>query len=170
MKHYFNFRQWNVLGGIACLLVLSTAYFIEYGFNQIPCSLCLLQRYVLWLLCLSFLIAALHAPKGLFTRVAYGLLNVLLSGIGFLLTLRQIWIQHLPKEAAPNCVADLERILQYQPLLEAVQTILTGGGECREAKFTLLGLSLAEISTVVFAGFMLFSIVLVISQKKRRNL
>jgi len=50
---------------------------------------------------------------------------------------------------------------------------LAGGGECREAKFTLLGLSLAEVSALVFMGFMFFSLLLLVREmigKKKAEL
>jgi len=168
MKPTLNFRRLTLLGGFACLVILGSAYLIEYGFKQAPCSLCLLQRYVLWLLCILFFLAGLHAPNKVPPRIAYLLSTFFLSVIGLLLTLRQIWIQHLPKETVPNCVADLERVLKFQPLLEAAKTILSGGGECRESKFTLLGLSLAENAALAFIVLAIFSLVLIFFVKKRR--
>ena len=168
MKQYFNFRILTLLGGTCLSLILASAYLIEYGLNQAPCSLCLLQRYVLWVLCLLLFIAGLQAPTSTLPRYTYGIGTFLLSVLGLLLALRQIWIQHLPKEAVPNCVADLERVLKFQPLLEAAKTIFDRRGRRREAHFTILGLSLAETAAIVFVCLSIFSLLLIYLEKKRR--
>lgn len=166
MKQTISYRVLNFLGGFAGLAVLTSAYIIEYGFHQAPCSLCLMQRYLLWGLTFLFFIAGFHAQASLKTRLAYGCSYLILAIAGLGLAIRQIWIQHLPKDAVPNCVADLERIFKFQPLIEAFKTVLTGGGECQESTFQILGFNLAEIAALVFTGFIVYGILL-LYQKRR---
>lgn len=171
-KIRLSFRQLMFFTGGVTLLILLALYFIEYGLHQSPCSLCLLQRYALWGLGLIAMIAALHAPRLFAIKVGYIIGTFAFSCIGFLFALRQIWIQHLPPDSVPNCVADLERLLKYQPLWEVFKTVLTGGGECREIHFKILGLSLAEGAVILFVCFIIYSLmafILLIQEEKRRT-
>jgi protein dithiol:quinone oxidoreductase len=167
MKLKLTFRSLMWLGAAACLVFLGAAYLLEYGFHQAPCSLCLLQRYTLWIVCLIFVFAGIHAPKNL-GRYLYSVIATIFSIIGILLASRQIWIQSLPGDQLPNCTAGLERLFAYQPGLEVIKTILMGGGECADSDFKILGLTLAEQSGLMFAGFIVYLILIIFWQKKRR--
>lgn len=168
MRTKLNYTTLNGIAFFICALFLVLAYIIEFGFNQAPCSLCLLQRYALWIISLIFLISLFHRSANLVTRYVYSAFILFFSLLAFGLSLRQVWIQHLPKEAIPNCTADLFRLIQFQPLINVVQTVLEGGGECHHSHFKILGLSLAEGSALFFASLIVYSILIISYLKKRR--
>lgn len=170
MKYIFNlnYRNIHLTGFIACLIILGSAYFIQYFFHQEPCSLCLLQRYAFWVLSLILLIAGLHNPKNHWTRYSYGTAALLFVVLGLFFSLRQVWIQNLPEGNLPNCTAGLDRLLQYLPLFEAVKTVITGGGECAHTNFKILGLTLADAASLIFFGFFIFIFSIFYLDKKRR--
>jgi len=167
LKIIFNFRSLFLLGLCASLAILGSAYFLEYGFNYIPCPLCLLQRYALWGILVLFGIGFLYPGKNLSRLfICSGLISF--SVLGILLASRHLWLQHLPPGAIASCGADLERLLQFKPFLEVFKEVFMNAEECARIDFTFLGLSLSLWSLLAFIGFAVFSSLILILQIKRR--
>ncbi len=55
---------------------------------------------------------------------------------------RHVWIQHQPPGTVPACGAPLDNLLQMFPLLEVIRKVMTGGGECGNVDWTMLGISM----------------------------
>lgn len=163
-----TFRKLSALASLACLILLGAAYFIEYGLAKAPCPLCLLQRYMLWAVMLCFLLGAIHQTKAR-VQYVYCSLVIFFASLGLGLSVRQVYLQHLPKEALPNCTAGLDRLLEFQPLHEVLKVILTSSGECGNVDFEVLGLSLAVWSTIMFLGLLGFAFMVILWIKKRRG-
>jgi len=108
-----------------------------------------LQRVVYIVLMALFLVAALHGP-GRVGATVYGGLLFVVAAIGAVIATRHVWLQHLPKDRVPECGPGLEFILRKFPLTQALEKVLTGSGECAEAGWTLLGLTIAGWSLVWF--------------------
>jgi protein dithiol:quinone oxidoreductase len=96
-----------------------------------------------------FLVAALHGP-GRVGATVYGGLLFVVAAIGAVIATRHVWLQHLPKDRVPECGPGLEYMLRKFPLTQALEKVLTGSGECAEAGWTLLGLTIAGWSLVWF--------------------
>ena len=96
-----------------------------------------------------FLLGALHGPRRT-GAVVYSTLLVLVSLIGAGIAARHVWLQHLPKDKVPECGPGLGYILDRFPLVNALEKIFRGSGECAEAGWRLMGLSIAEWSLVWF--------------------
>jgi disulfide bond formation protein DsbB len=168
MKTMSAFKIFAGLGFIFCFLLLLVAFSLQYFIHLDPCLLCVLERYTFMVIMLIFLLSFIHNPVYL-GRIIYiscitifGLLGIVLSG-------KQIWLQHLPADQVPNCSAGLERMLQYQPILQVLKTALTAAGECAKVDFTLFGLSLASYSFITFIIIVLYSIFYCPLNKQRRT-
>jgi disulfide bond formation protein DsbB len=155
-----------VIGMLACLGVLASAYAIEHIYDIEPCPLCVLQRIVYWIMAVVCLLGAYHNSKTL-VRYCYSLSALLLGIVGILLSGRQIWLQHLPIGEVPSCTAGLDRLLEVYPVLDVLKMVFTSSGECSVVNFTILGLSLAETSFISFGLLTLVSIWIIVLQKKR---
>jgi len=85
-----------------CVALLSIAMYMEKVMMLEPCPLCMTQRFFFVLAGFTSLIAFIHNPvaRG---KLVYGYLAALfaVSGGGF--AIRQIWLQHLPKDQVPAC-------------------------------------------------------------------
>jgi protein dithiol:quinone oxidoreductase len=125
------------------------ALYLQYYEYQDPCPLCLLQRVVYMALMAVFLAAALHGPRRT-GAIVYSTLLVVISLIGAGIATRHVWLQHLPKDKVPECGPGLTYMLDRFPLMNALEKIFRGSGECAEAAWRLLGLSIAEWSLVWF--------------------
>ena len=136
-------------GFLVCAGLMGFALYLQYYEYQDPCPLCLLQRVVYIVLMALFLVAALHGP-GRVGATVYGGLLFVVAAIGAVIATRHVWLQHLPKDRVPECGPGLEYMLRKFPLTQALEKVLTGSGECAEAGWTLLGLTIAGWSLVWF--------------------
>jgi len=136
-------------GFLVCAGLMGSALYLQYYEYQAPCPLCLLQRVVYIVLMALFLVAALHGP-GRVGATVYGGLMFVVAAIGAVIATRHVWLQHLPKDRVPECGPGLEYILRKFSLTRALEKVLTGSGECAEAGWTLLGLTIAGWSLVWF--------------------
>jgi protein dithiol:quinone oxidoreductase len=133
------------MGFLACAGLLAFAYYLQYFQNQDPCPLCILQRVAFLDMMIVFAVAAVHGPKRRGAVVYSGLLFVM-AAMGAGIAGRQVWLQHLPPDKVPACGPGLEYMLERFPLGEALRKIFAGSGECAEAGWRFLGLTIAEWS------------------------
>lgn len=167
MQPRLTFRVCFFIAGLVCLALLGIAYLLEYGFHLDPCPLCLLQRYLFWIMTFIFFLSSTHHCKTPGRYIYCGIIFIL-GVMGALLSARHIWLQHLPSDQTPACTAGLERMLRFQPLQEVLKTVLTSSGECAKVDFTILTFSLPAWTLLCFLGITSFSILLIILHKKRR--
>jgi len=156
------------LGFIACAGLLGFAYYLQYYDYQDPCPLCILQRIAFMALAAIFLVAALHGPGRTGTLV-YGGMLLLVAGIGAAIATRHVWLQNLPKDRIPECGPGLEYMLRKLPLTQALEKILAGSGECAEAGWKFLGLSIAGWSLVWFVLLGAFTVYLTLLGMRTRR-
>ena len=149
MKLHLTPRLGYLAGFLICGGLILYALYLQYYEYQDPCPLCLLQRVVYIVLMVVFLLGALHGPRRT-AAVVYSTLLVLVSLIGAGIAGRHVWLQHLPKDKVPECGPGLGYILDRFPLVNALEKIFRGSGECAEAGWRLMGLSIAEWSLVWF--------------------
>lgn len=142
-------RAVYALGFLACVGLLSFAYYLQYVEYQDPCPLCMLQRVAFIDMMIVFAVAATHGPKRRGAIVYSGLLFVM-GVMGAAIAGRQVWLQHLPPDKVPACGPGLEYMLDRFPLSDALQKIFAGSGECAEAGWRFLGLTIAGWSLLWF--------------------
>ena len=133
------------LGFVVCAGLLAFAYYLQYVEYQEPCPLCILQRLAFYGMAAVFAAAALHGParRG---AIAYSAAVFLIASAGAAIAARQVWLQHLPPDKVPACGPGLDYMLERFPLGEALRKIFAGSGECAEAGWRFLGLTIAEWS------------------------
>lgn len=148
-------RLGNLLGFLACAALLAYAYYAQYVLHLEPCPLCMFQRIGVIVICVLFLIAALHDPavKG---RRIYAVL-IALAALGTIgVALRHLYIQHLPPGSVPACGASLDFMLKVFSLSEVLVKVLTGSGECAKITWEFLGLAMPAwvlISAFLLGGY-----------------
>jgi disulfide bond formation protein DsbB len=136
-----NKRLLNLAGFLACAGMMGFALYAQHVLLLDPCPLCVLQRVATILLGLVFLVAALHNPGKLGSRI-YAVLITLTAGDGVAVAIRHVYLQNLPADKVPACGPGLEYILGNFPLGDALNMIFEGSGECAEVMWRLLGLSM----------------------------
>ncbi|MCC5791962.1 MAG: disulfide bond formation protein B [Legionellaceae bacterium] len=130
------------------MLVLAASFYLEYGWRLEPCTLCLMQRYIVVLLCLTaFLCARIQKPGRL--KALMGLqLFLALAGVYF--AARQLWLQSLPADQVPACMPSLDTLIHYFPWQDVFTAIFLGSGDCGKVDWSLGGISLAFWSLLYF--------------------
>lgn len=163
-----KFSHFVLSSTLVCVLLLIAAYFIEFYFHADPCPLCLLQRYTVIGITVLSIAALIHRPqrKG---QLFYIALQLFFCLIGILLTLRHLWLQYLaPHDVVLSCTAGLDRMLQFQPLLETLKDVVFSSDSCADIDFTLLNLPLSAWSFFFFIAMSLFDSTLLWLIIKRR--
>jgi disulfide bond formation protein DsbB len=166
MKLEWTPRLGYFAGFLACGGLISYALYLQYYEYQIPCPLCIMQRVVYIALMVVFLIAALHGPRRTGACV-YSSLLVIISLTGAGVATRQVWLQHLPKDKVPECGPGLAYMLDRFPLFDAFSKIFRGSGECAEAGWKIVGLSIAEWSLVWFVLLGAFAIFIAATARRK---
>jgi disulfide bond formation protein DsbB len=136
-----NKRLLNLAGFLVCAGMMGFALYAQYGLMLEPCPLCVFQRIATILLGLVFLIAALHNPGKLGSRI-YAVLIALAAGDGVAIASRHVYLQNLPADRVPACGPGFEYIMENFALFDALDLIFQGSGECAEVVWRLFGLSM----------------------------
>jgi len=134
-------RQVNVAGVIACAGMMAYALYAQYQLNLDPCPLCIFQRLAVIATGAVFLVAAIHNPGAVGSRI-YACVLLLTAGAGAFVAGRHVWLQNLPPESVPACGPGLDFMLESFPMLEVLNMVLTGSGECATLDWSLFGLSM----------------------------
>jgi protein dithiol:quinone oxidoreductase len=160
-------RTGYALGFVVSAGLIGFALYLQYYQYQDPCPLCILQRMVYIALMGIYLVAALHGP-GRTGAYVYGGLLTATAGIGAAIAARHVWLQYLPPDRVPECGPGLEFTLRKFPLFEALEKILAGSGQCAEATWKFLGLTIAGWSLVWFVLLGLYAVYLTTRGVRRR--
>jgi disulfide bond formation protein DsbB len=136
-------RRWSNLAGLAIAAgLMGYALFAEHVQGLEPCPLCVFQRIAMIAVGIVFLLAMLHAPRGLGAR-AYAALGVLTAGVGAGIAGWHVYLQNLPPGAAPpDCGASLDYLFDVFGPLETIRMVLASSGECTDIDWAFLGLSM----------------------------
>ena len=157
-------RPLYLIAFIVCLLLLATAYYMEYVMELLPCPLCIVQRAAFLVLGLTCLAAVLHNPQPRAGRSrsiaarAYACGVILSSLFGAATAGRQVWLQHQPADQLPSCLPSLDYMIDVFPIMEIVTMVFSGTADCAKVTWTFLGLSIAECTLLAFIGFALFGL------------
>ncbi len=113
-------------------LVAFTLY-AQYKLGMDACPLCILQRFMMMVLAVLFLLGALHAPSGA-GRWVYISLVVVAALTGGGISARHLWIQSLPPDQVPSCGVPLGYLLKTSDhqggLIKVLIKVLSGSGQC----------------------------------------
>lgn len=140
---------------VACVGLMGYAFYAEHVLGLYPCPLCMFQRAAVVAIGVAALIAAIHAPGTLGTRL-YGLLTALFAAIGAAIAGRHVWLTTLPADQVPACAPPLEVMMQSWPFAKTLMTVFLTSGDCAKIDWTFLGLSMPAWTLIWFIGLGLF--------------
>lgn len=149
-------RQINLVGFLVCAMLLAVAIYFQLKMDLAPCPLCIMQRLVVLVIGVFFLIACLHNPQAL-SRKIYSVLIGLFAILGIIVAGRQVYLQSLPPGHTATCGPGLNYMIQNFPLSETLKVLLLGTSECGSVVWTFLGLSIPGWTLVFFVIFLLTS-------------
>ena len=143
-------RYAHILAVSICVALLTIALYLQYYADLSPCPLCIISRLIVMAIALTHFIALIHRPVKKSIAYIYNFLSGFLSIAGIGLSVRHVWIQHLPSDQAPACGPSLDYLLQTLPFTEMLQTVLSGDGECAKVDWSMWGMSLPEWMIIFF--------------------
>ena len=139
--------------------LIGVALYMQHVMGLEPCPLCIFQRLFVMGIGAVALVAAIHDPARIGRRV-YAALLAALALLGAGVAGRHVWLQGLPPDRVPECGPGLEYMLEAFPLLDTLEMVLTGSGECAEVSWDFLGLTIPGWTLIAFAAFALLALVL----------
>ena len=142
-------RLANLAGLAAVVGLMGYALFAEHVLGLEACPLCIFQRMAFIGVGVVFLVAGLHSPAGAMAKF-YGVLGLAVATVGAVIAGRHVYIQNLPADQVPACGPGLDYVMDAFPLLEALELVFTGSGECAEVNWSFLGLSMPAWALVWF--------------------
>ncbi|MFL2546338.1 MAG: disulfide bond formation protein B [Candidatus Rariloculaceae bacterium] len=152
-------RLLNLSGFGIVVALMAYALFSQHVLGLEACPLCIFQRVAIMAVGAVFLVAGLHATTGVASR-AYTVVGVVAAAIGAGIAGRHVYIQNLPADQVPSCGPGLDYIMDAFPLMDALEMVFTGSGECAEVNWSFLGLSMPAwvlLWFIALAGLMIFA-------------
>jgi disulfide bond formation protein DsbB len=157
LLYKFRPRTWFFLGFVACMSLLGVGAYLQLVENLEPCPLCISQRIGIFVTGITFLVAAIHNPSIRGIKM-YALAGVFTALAGAAISIRHIWIQHLPADKVPECGPGLEYVFNNFPLSDTIKLMLNGSGDCAKVDWTLLGFSIPELTLLAFLSLAALSL------------
>jgi disulfide bond formation protein DsbB len=136
-------RLANLAGFLVCAALLAFAYFSQFHDNLEPCPLCIFQRIGVIGVGVFFFLAWAQHPKGWGAKV-YGVLILLAAAAGGAVSIRHIYVQHLPPEMAPPCGPGIGYLFAKLPFSTFLVKAFTGSADCSAVTWSFLGLTMPE--------------------------
>lgn len=136
-------RALNLAGFAICVLLLAYAFYSQFHEHLEPCPLCIFQRIGVIAVGILFLAAFLQHPRALGARI-YGVLQLLAAAVGGAVSIRHIYVQHLPPDLAPPCGPGLAYLFKVLPLNKFLVKAFTGTADCSIVTWRFLGLTMPE--------------------------
>ena len=160
-----NFRLLSLGGFLACAFGLAFALYLQHFQGYEPCPMCIFQRVAMAASGVFFLIGALHGPSG-GGRWVYAVLALLGAVGGAVIAGRHVWLQGLPADQVPACGPTLDYLMDMLPVMEVVQLVLRGDGNCAKIDAAWLGVSLPGWTLIAFIGLGLYALAMPILAKR----
>lgn len=148
IKNIYNSRWFWSLILLYGLGTIASAYILQISEDLKPCFLCILQRisYILVVIGSLLVIVKPYSSK---TRIAGLILTWfgLLSGV--VASIRHMYIQAHPIESF-SCGPSVNFILDNNKFFDALPKLFKATGECQTIDWTLLGMTIPQISLLSF--------------------
>lgn len=146
--------HWAITICVTTGILLCVALIMEYALGLSPCPLCMMQRIWVALTGLIAYASLAHNPRwGI-----YPLLGGISAMVGGSFSIRQLWLQNLPKDQVPACAPDLSYMLEAFPIADVLAAMMSGTGDCAEISWTFLGISLPGWLLLFFGALLAMNI------------
>ena len=148
---------------VTSFLLIAIALVLQHAVGLAPCPLCIFQRIAYFAVGFLALGAAVLTPRRSGRVFGVFVLIATLAGVG--IAGRHVWLQMNPQSL--SCGPGLETMLENFPLTEVLPKVFRGSGDCAEAGWRLLGLTIADWSLLCFVILAATTLVALFAPKKR---
>ena len=144
------------------IFALGSAYFIEYILDHQPCNLCLIERLPYFL---AIIIIFLGLSLNRFEKFTFIFLGLIFTS-ATILSLYHVGIEQGFFKESLVCISNDEiNSLNKEDLMKELQKKVVS---CKDVQFTLLGLSLATINTIISFILSVITFKLFLNYEKNR--
>ena len=144
------------------IFALGSAYFIEYILGYQPCNLCLIERLPYFL---AIIIIFLCLSLNRFEKFTFISLSLIFASAS-ILSLYHVGIEQGFFKESLVCISNDEiNSLDKEDLMKELQKKVVS---CKDVQFTLLGLSLATINTIISLILSVITFKLFLNYEKNR--
>lgn len=165
---YFTLRRTNIVAFFFCIALLAIAYYFQYVQLLEPCPLCLMQRFLVLILAMLFLLGIVLRKKTYIFMQNTLVILAAIAAMGF--AGRKVWLEQNPSDSLLSCTPGLEYMFENLPFQQTVNLLLQGGGDCAQVDWTFLGLSMSAWTFLFFLGFALLGFINIFRSLKQKRL
>jgi disulfide bond formation protein DsbB len=148
-----------ILLGLVCTGLVGASFYVQQVLGIEPCPLCIIQRFTYVGLIPVFAAAAMAHSHGRAQRAMLWT-AAMLTLAGLAVAGYQTYLQVFPAPLDVQCSASLSYMLDTMAVTDVLARLLQANGDCSDASFKVLGLTLAQASLLVFLTFALLLAVL----------
>ncbi|MCH9637604.1 disulfide bond formation protein DsbB [Candidatus Rickettsiella isopodorum] len=142
-------RWIDLLTFFLCALVLAIAAYLQYKVGIIPCPLCIIQRFLITLLGLLFLMGGLFNFEPV-TRCFLHTLTFLFAVAGAVVASRQLWLEHFPSDQLISCQATIAQYSTSIYFHKIIALFFQGTSNCGSGTWRFLNLSMPGWTLIIF--------------------
>ena len=159
MKKFLTAKFFYLLILLVCILILFTAYYIEYGLNEDPCKLCIYQR-------IPYFAGIFFSLLGLIYRnkIVFLYLVILTFIISFILSGYHVGIENEIFQEFSGCTSNNTDLIIKEEILDSLNKLSLS---CKNVNFKLFGLSLATLNLFTSFFIIIFSLIIYKNEKNR---
>lgn len=150
-------RRVDLFSFFICVLFLAVAAYLQYRVGLIPCPLCLIQRFLITLVGLLFLMGALFDFSAI-TRCCLHILTSLLAVLGIIIAGRQLWLEHFPAGQLVSCQATFAHYSNSVYFRKLIELFFQGTSNCGSGNWQFLHLSLPMWTLLLFIFLLLIAL------------
>ena len=148
----FKLIKLETAGFTLCTISLLIAYiYFDITKELAACTLCILDRFILFGIAALFAISYITKRKLFFRTLCT--LNVTLCVLGIASTVRHIWLQKFQNKDTVDgfgCGGDFFYYISTLPILDAITNIFNNPTPCNDIKWQLFGLSIPMYTFILF--------------------
>ena len=147
---HLSVTRWiDLLTFFLCALVLVTAVYLQYKVGIVPCPLCIIQRFIITLLGLLFLMGALFNFEAI-TRCFLHTLTFLFAVAGAVVASRQLWLEHFPSDQLISCQAAIAQYSSSTYFHKIIELFFQGTSNCGSGTWRFLNLTIPGWTLIIF--------------------
>ncbi len=148
---------------VASFALIGVGLVLQHVVGLAPCPLCIFQRMAYFAVGIFAAFAAALTPaRGARVLGALTLVSAL-AGVG--IAGRHVWLQMNPESL--SCGPGLQTMLENFPLTDVLPKVFRGSGDCADAGWTLIGLTIADWSLLWFLILSAATVIALIQPRAR---
>lgn len=159
----FGARAAYVTLALVSFGLIGVGLLLQHVVGLDPCPLCIFQRMAYFAVALFALLAAWVSPSSSSRGVGVLALASAFAGVG--IAGRHVWLQLNPESM--SCGPGLATMLENFPLTDVLPKVFRGSGDCADASWTLLGLTVAQWSLLWFVVLSAAAIFILLGRRFR---